>query len=174
MLSKHADKARKKVFEQHDLWEILPAELPASSSALFNLFKQPECEGITWVHDQNIKYLTLSRFTASLSNNRVTTSEQNFFADYTPPPSSTNKSSILPVPCPVTHYSKLSTTVWRKHCHSWQMWSSTIIARATGCSDSHSPLTTTPNLRKQSSTQPFLKALSGLAFIKKLTWNPVS
>lgn len=83
MLSNYADKASKKFFEYHDLWEILSAEFPASrSSALFSLFKQPECEGITWVCDQNIKYLTPSRFTVKLSNNRVTTSEQNFFADY--------------------------------------------------------------------------------------------
>lgn len=56
------------------------------------------------MHDQNIKYLTLSRFTASLSNSRVTTSEQNFFADYTP--------LVVPTAAASTHlHSQLHTTL---------------------------------------------------------------
>lgn len=56
------------------------------------------------MHDQNIKYPTLSRFTASLSNDRVTASEQNFFADYTP--------SVVPTTAASTHlHPQLHTTL---------------------------------------------------------------
>lgn len=90
----------------------------------------------------------------------------------------TNNSNILSsVPgytlCSIAYQLNI---VWKKHCYSWQTWSFTITARTTFCDDQDRLSTTSlsSSFRKHWSTLPFMRVLSGLAFIKKLTWHLIS
>ena len=109
-----------------------------------------------------------------LSNNRATTSKQTFLLTTTV--SSTNNSSNAQFGARLHTALNCLSQFGKKHCYRWQTRSFTITARTAVCGDRDCLPTASPspNFRKHWSTRPFLRALSGLAFIKKLTWNPVS